>query len=47
MRDLRLGLFAHSGDVSEVTINGDNDFKKGDNYNKKSKIKIYYHVFPK
>ena len=47
VRDLKLGLFAHSGDVSEVTINGDNDFKKGDNYNKKSKIKIYYHVFPK
>ena len=47
VRDLKFGLFAHSGDVSEVTINGDNDFKKGDNYNKKSKIKIYYHVFPK
>lgn len=47
VRDLKFGLLAHSGDVSEVTINGDNDFKKGDNYNKKSKIKIYYHVFPK
>ena len=47
VRDLKFGLFAHSGDVSEVTINGDNDFKKGDNYNKKSKSKIYYHVFPK
>lgn len=47
VNDLKIGFFADEGDVKEVTINGSNAFEKGSHYSQKSKIKIYYHVFPK
>ena len=43
--DLKFGILSSEGDVKEVTINGDNDFKKDDYFDEQSIIKIYYHVF--
>ena len=43
--DLKCGILSSEGDVKEVTINGDNDFKKDDYFDEQSIIKIYYHVF--
>lgn len=45
--DLKFGILSSEGDVKEVTINGDNDFKKDDYFDEQSIIKIYYHVFDK
>ena len=43
--DLKFGVLSNEGDVKEVTINGDNDFKKDDYFDDESIVKIYYHVF--
>ncbi|MEG0551636.1 MAG: hypothetical protein RR554_10750 [Vagococcus sp.] len=43
--DLTLGILSSEGDTKEVTINGDNDFKKDDYFDEKSIVKIYFHVF--
>lgn len=45
VEDLKYGIFKEDGDVKEVTINGGNDFKKGDYVDEKSTIKVYYHTF--
>jgi len=47
VKDLKIGILNSEGEVKEVTINGENDFKKDDEFDKNSKIKIYYHVFNK
>lgn len=43
--DLKIGILSSEGDVKEVTINGDNDFKKDDYFDEQSVVKIYYHAF--
>jgi len=47
VKDLKLGILKSEGDVKEVTINGENNFKKDDQFDKNAKVKIYYHVFDK
>lgn len=47
VKDLKFGILASKNEVKEVTINGENDFKKDDSFNKDSKVTIYYHDFEK
>jgi len=47
VKDLKLGILKSEGDVKEVTINGENNFKKDDQFDKSAKVKIYYHAFNK
>lgn len=43
--DLTTGWLVSDGEIETVSINGDTDFDKGDEYDKDSKIIITYHTF--
>lgn len=45
IEDLILGIFNSDGEVSEITIDGKEDFDKGEVFNSDSKVIIAYHTY--
>lgn len=43
--DLVLGIMAKSGEIEQVSINGNSSFNSSDLYNPDAKVVIYYHAF--
>jgi flagellin-like hook-associated protein FlgL len=44
--DLIFGFFTEDGEVEAMTINGEEEFSKGEKFDKEVKITVSYHTFP-